>query len=190
MMLERIRAGDEGALEELMRDVWTPLVQHLTLIAGSREAAEDAAQEAVVRLWERRGHWEGGSARALVYRIGRNAALDAVRRAEVRKPRRGERMAQPRRCPTPEQELARTEVEARVDAAFGALSPRRREVFQLVRFGGLTYQEVAEALDLSVQTVANHMSAALRDLRADLADLLEGAAGGGEGSGARSSRDG
>ena len=190
MTLERIRAGDEGALDELVREVWTPLVRHLTHIAGSRDVAQDAAQEALVRLWERRERWEAGSARALVYRIGRNVAFDAVRRAHVRRRSLDEDVGRPRACPTPDEDLVSSEMAARVAAACEGLSVRRREVFELVRFGGFSFQEVAEALDLSVQTVANHMSAALRHLRADLADLVEEAPHGGEGRGARSSRDG
>ena len=52
------------------------------------------------------------------------------------------------------------------------LPNRRREVFELVRFKGLTYQDVAEVLELSPQTVANQMTLAHRDLRSMLADFL------------------
>lgn len=190
MTLERIRAGDEGALEELVRDVWAPLVRHLTPITGSRDVAEDVAQEALVRLWERRERWEAGSARALVYRIARNLAVDDARRARVRRRSLNQGVGRPRACPTPEEDVVSSEVAARVAAACEGLSARRREVFELVRFGGLSFQEVAEGLDLSAQTVANHMSAALRQLRVDLADLVAEVSSDGGNSGARSSLDG
>lgn len=190
MTLERIRAGDVEALGELLRDAWAPLLRHLGPIAGSADAAEDAAQEAFVRLWERREHWQYGSARALLFRIGRNAALDATRRGEVRERRQRHPLAGPPAPATPEEELAQTEVRARVEAALAGLAPRRREVFELVRFGGLTYQEVAEALELSPQTVANHMSFALRDLRSELAEVVGGGAQVGEDREERRSRDG
>jgi RNA polymerase sigma-70 factor (ECF subfamily) len=57
-------------------------------------------------------------------------------------------------------------------AAVAGLPPKRREVFRLVREEGLSYKEVAEALGLSPQTVANHMSLALADLRATLRPYL------------------
>lgn len=171
--LERIRAGDPRALEELLREAWAPLVRHLASLVGSPEAAQDAAQEAFVRLWERRERWEGGSARALVFRMGRNAALDQTRRRRVRERwAGGEGTGMPATAPAPDEDLARAELGRRVDAALAALPPRRREVFELVRFEGLSYREVADAMELSVQTVANHMSLALRDLREGLAELV------------------
>jgi len=48
-------------------------------------------------------------------------------------------------------------------------------VFELVRHRGLSYREIAAVLELSEQTVANHMSLALKDLAHLLSDLLPGA---------------
>lgn len=56
--------------------------------------------------------------------------------------------------------------------ALAALPRRRREVFELVRFHGLSHAEVAEVLEISTQTVANHVSRALSELRANLDDVL------------------
>jgi len=172
--LERIRAGDTRALEELLQDTWDPLVRHLTTFLGSAEGAQDAAQDAFVRLWERRERWTAGSARALVFRIGRNAALDLGRRQAVRDRwvREGHAGPSPFSA-APDEELAAAELRRRLESALGRMAPRRREVFELVRFGGLSYGEVSEAMELSAQTVANHMSLALRDLRAELSDLVE-----------------
>ena len=51
------------------------------------------------------------------------------------------------------------------DAAVASLPDRRREVFELVFQRGLSHAEAATVLDISVQTVANQMSAALRSVR-------------------------
>jgi RNA polymerase sigma-70 factor (ECF subfamily) len=53
--------------------------------------------------------------------------------------------------------------------AVDALPPRRRDVFVLVRYHGLSYREAAQVLDLAPQTVANHLSMALANLRDSLA---------------------
>jgi RNA polymerase sigma-70 factor (ECF subfamily) len=53
-------------------------------------------------------------------------------------------------------------------AAVARLPDRRREVFRFAREEGLSYQEIAEVMNLSTQTVANHMSLAMADLRAAL----------------------
>jgi len=179
-MLERIKQGDSGAFDALVAEAWGPLCAHLTSQLGSSDAAEDAAQEAFIRLWERRERWQGKSARALVFKIGRNIAIDLTRRRSVRLRHAtsdGDLDPATRSLGTPpltpDRALEANEVEARVARALAGLPTRRREVFELVRYADMTYQEAAEALELSPQTIANHMSLALRDLRAELLDLIE-----------------
>jgi RNA polymerase sigma-70 factor (ECF subfamily) len=59
-------------------------------------------------------------------------------------------------------------------AAVARLPERRREVFRLAREEGLSYQEIADILHLSLQTVANHTSLAMADLRTALRPYLSG----------------
>jgi RNA polymerase sigma-70 factor (ECF subfamily) len=162
-LLARIALGDETALAELLAGEWSPLVRHLSGLLSSADLAADAAQEAFVRLWERRGSWNAGSARALLFRIGRNVAFDLRRRARVR--RRVLPDLEPRRPATPAEDLERAELEERCSAALASLQERRREVFELVRLAGLSHREAAEVLGVSTQTIANNISLALRDLR-------------------------
>ena len=176
MVLARIRAGDRDAFEELVRETWDDLVDHLTWILSSREAAEDACQEALVRIWEKREQWHEGSARGLAFRIARNLAFDTRRRERVRQDWAA-REAEAIQHPEEADALAESsEIETRFRQALAALVPGRREVIELVRLRGLTHQEVAEALGISPQTVANRMTLALADLRRLLADLLPGLA--------------
>ena len=169
--LERIRSGDSEALGLLLGETWAPLVIYLLTFLDSVEAAEDAAQEAFVRLWEHRDRWESGSARAVVFRIGRNIALDLRRRADVRRRwRRDHRYDPTLSPPTPEEELTGTELLLRFREALESLPPRRREVFELIRLRGLSHRDVAEVLEVSDQTVANHMRLAMKDLRHLLLD--------------------
>ena len=57
MDLEQIRSGNSEALGRLLKETWAPLVLYLNTILDSIEAAEDAAQESYVRLWEHRDRW-------------------------------------------------------------------------------------------------------------------------------------
>jgi RNA polymerase sigma-70 factor (ECF subfamily) len=164
--LDRIRSGDSEALGRLLKETWDPLVTYLLTLLDSIEAAEDAAQEAFVRLWEHRDRWASGTARALVFRIGRNVALDQKRRAKVSRRFWLKHHSGPIPSPpTPEEELTGTEFHRRFQDALASLPPRRREVFELIRFRGLSHGEVAEMLELSYQTVANHLRLAMKDLR-------------------------
>lgn len=173
MELERIRSGDSEAFGLLLRETWDPLVRYLLTFLDSVEAAEDAAQEAFVRLWEHRDRWESGSARAVVFRIARNIALDLRRRAEVRRRWRRDHRYGPTLLspPTPEEEFTGTEVLLRFREALESLPPRRREVFELVRLRGLSHQDAAEVLEVSDRTVANHLRLAMKDLKDMLSDF-------------------
>jgi RNA polymerase sigma-70 factor (ECF subfamily) len=70
---------------------------------------------------------------------------------------------------SPDDDLENIELRALIVEAVDSLPSRRRQVFILVRHSGLSYREAAAVLDLSTQTVANHLSLALADLRESLA---------------------
>lgn len=163
---EGLRRGDESVLAELLQEYWAPVVRFVRTILGDTDIAEDVAQETFVRLWTARERWRGEGALApLLYRIARNAALDE------RKGRRriGPIDAEPHvAIPTyehPDAALETRDLERAIRRAVDALPPKRREIFLLARATDLTYAQIAEALGVSPQTVANQMSRALKDLR-------------------------
>jgi RNA polymerase sigma-70 factor (ECF subfamily) len=174
VLIRGLRADDSRVLQGLMEDLWPLLVSfaHRTL-AGSADP-EDVVQTAFVRLWSRRATLkEEGSVRALLYTIVRNACLD-----ELRKKARRDKAEEDARPPTPPrspyEDVHGAELQRVAAAAVERLPERRREVFRLVREEGLSYQEVAELMALSPQTVANHMSLAMADLRTALRPFLSG----------------
>lgn len=191
MLLTKIRAGNREAFASLVVEIWDDLVEHLAWILGSRAGAEDAAQEALIRIWEQRERWHEGSARALAFRIGRNLALDARRSAKVRRQWGAALGRGPAPAPDGPEEAAQwSEYQRRIRAALDALSPGRREVVELVRLRGLSHREAAEALGISQQTVANRMTLALADLCTLLADILPELVERPEGPAAQEARDG
>jgi len=172
--LDRVRNGDPTAFRVLVRTTWAGLVGYARRITRSEDLAQDIAQEALVRLWEHRERWGEGSARAVLFRIARNLALDECRKAEVRS-RSADAVAAEASAPvpTPEDELRASGLHERVAAAVASLPARRREVFELIRREGLSYREASDVMGVSAQTVANQMRLAMRDLRALLVDVLD-----------------
>jgi RNA polymerase sigma-70 factor (ECF subfamily) len=168
VLLERLAADDASALDTLLARYWSPLTSFLTRMTGSVEAAEDAAQEAFCRLWERRRTWRGeGSVNGLLFRLARNSAISAHRRvdAEARAAAvAGEAMPPHHEMPA----LPNEELRAALERAIAELAPRRREVFLLRVVHDLPYKEIAAVMGTSTQTVANQLSSALRELRTTL----------------------
>jgi len=173
-LLANIGRGDAGALEALMRRYWEPLTALAARISGALDA-EDVVLDAFVRVWRRGASWGPvTSVRSLLYCITRNRALNQ-RRTDIRTADHLERLEHPTETHfTPDDDLAAADLQQAFEAALDRLSPRRREVYILVRSEGLDYREAAEVLGLSPQTAANHLTAALRELRHALADRLGG----------------
>ena len=177
VLMDRIRDGDREAYQTLLERYWPPLVVYATGIVEGEDAAKDVVQDAFIRVWRRRSDWTpSGPVSAYLYRITRNLALNARRdrTAEMGRREKGARdllSAMPRN--NPQDELAVSSLREEVEAAIAGLPDRRREAFVLSRFHGLSYSEIAEAMGISTQTVANQMRAALAQLRHVLAEHLD-----------------
>lgn len=173
-LLDRIAADDAEAFAILLRERWRDLVSYCARVLDSSEGAEDVAQEAFVRLWEKRSRWKrGSSARALLYTIARNLALNErkatsarLRRAEQSRPVSSLSVA-------PDQRVEADEFRLALQRAVDDLPARKREVVMLSRFDGLSRSEIASVTGLSEQTVANYLVAALTSLRTTLGAFLD-----------------
>ncbi|MGW8268041.1 MAG: RNA polymerase sigma-70 factor [Longimicrobiales bacterium] len=170
--LESLRSGDPEALGRLLDRLWAPLVAYARRILPDDLDPQDVVQEAFVRLWARRAQLrEDGSLKALLYTTVRNASLDQLRTSRRRQKLQAAG-PQPVRPRTPYEDVHGAELQRLAAGAVARLPEKRQEVFRMVREEGLSYREAATVLGLSEQTVANHMSLALADLRAAIRPYL------------------
>jgi RNA polymerase sigma factor (sigma-70 family) len=73
---------------------------------------------------------------------------------------------------TPLATVVEDELSRAIRHAIDQLAPRRREVFTLFHLQDLSYKEIADLMGIRPQSVANHLQAALADLRVSLRDHL------------------
>lgn len=172
-VMQRIQQGEPAALDELLRRYWKPLVSYASRIVPD-EGAEDVVQEAILRVWNDRERWTPTDRlSSFLYRITRNLALNESRARKSRLRRREAKAHEPQPpVRTPADDLHDARLQAMVQAALEELPERRREVFVLIRYHGMSYREAAEVLDMAPQTVANHVSGALALLRRYLEPVL------------------
>lgn len=169
-----LAAGDADALTAVAQWLWEPLAAYAFRILEDRDAAMDVAQDACLRLWNRRGRDAPRSIRAYLFRVARNLALDQLKTGDTRRRLLGRHDPDRNRRPArPDEVLRGDRITDEVQRAIQALPERRREVFALGYLQGLTYAEVGEVLGISPKTVQNHMSAALAQLRDTLRPLLD-----------------
>lgn len=174
-LMERIHSGDPAALDIVLARYWAPLVSYAKRLLPDEDAAEDVVQETMLRVWRLRAQWTPTQRlRGFLYQITRNLALNERKKDRVRTGWEEKRRREPQeRAPSPIELLERTELRALLDQAIEELPAKRREVFVLSRYHGHTYREIAEIMDVSPQTVANQMSAALDELRQKLRPQLD-----------------
>ena len=142
----------------MFRSRYPDLVQFGHAFTGSRDAGEDLAQEAFVRLWSR-GPTERPAADHWVFRVGRNLALDWLKTERRRKVR--ERNAAPEEDPPT---FSDDDVD-RVRQVVGELSERSREVLLLREFSGLSYSEIAAVVGRGENVVKQDLYRARERLR-------------------------
>lgn len=147
------------------------LIRYLHGYVGSRETAEDLAQEAFVRLYRHaREYREVAKATTWLYKIATNLALNEIRDRKHR-PRLsldapvsfsstgrelGEGLAD-RRSPDPGATAEARDLGARVKEAVDAIAEPYRAVILLCDLEGLSYQEAAAVLDVPVGTIRSRL---------------------------------
>lgn len=137
------------------------LVRYLYRRLGDLDRAEELAQEAFVRLLERRPRRPD----AWLYAVAANLARDAAR-SDARRSRRLQVLhgfARDRAEPEGERAVAREETVARVRAALAALSERDRTLL-LLRQEGLGYRAIAETLDVAPTSIGPLLTRAQKRL--------------------------
>ncbi len=168
-----LRDGDPSALEALVGRYWEPLVRYAVRLLRSVDVAEDVVQDAFLTVWEERKSWKPvGTPQAYLYRIVRNRALQELRTGELHARKAPEVARRRPTVPTPLEVTAGRELDRAFQEALDALPDRRREAFVLRRYHRLTLAEVAETMGVSPQTVSNHVSMAVAELRKALQTYL------------------
>jgi len=179
-LVARWQAGDEAAFEELVKRHERRVFRLLLRMMGSREEAEDVAQETFLSL-HRHGKRFRSEARfsTFVYRVAANAALNRRRslgRNRARIQKLAVRQAAGDDLPSaprdPEDATAGREHSAHVREALTRLSPSLRMPVVLYDIEGLAYGEIARVLGVAEGTVKSRIHRARKALRSELEALL------------------
>ena len=174
LLMERLKAGDDGAFAALYSRYATVAYAIASRIVRDRAQVEDVVQEAFTDVWTKCGHYkaERGSPRSWMLAIVHNRAIDAVRRQQTQTARivhdehAGERQ-QP--APAIDMEAMARERARSTRAALATLPPAQRTAIGLAYFGGLTQEQVAHTLGTPLGTVKGRTRLGLARLRDELA---------------------
>jgi RNA polymerase sigma-70 factor (ECF subfamily) len=182
-----VRDDDAEAFEELVIRYQTRLVSLLEHMVGSRDQAEDLAQEVFLRVYRARKSYEPGAKFSTwLFTIANNVASNAIRsrfrRREVRLRTQDsgstggrplERLLQASTGQIPARQLDKAEMRDIVRLALTSLNDRQRLAVLLSKFEGMSYADIAQTMDMSPQAIKSLLSRARVNLRAVLEPYLE-----------------
>jgi len=184
-LIERALAGDGDAFGEVVRR-WERKIYALAYgILGSREDARDASQETFISAYRNLQGFRGeAKVSSWLHRIAVNQCISRQRRARVRAETglddeveaSGESFLKTPAGESPARVSEATQRSEAVRRAVASLPQELREVVILKEFEELTFQEIADALQIPLSTVKSRLYTALKQLRLRLERFqLEGA---------------
>lgn len=175
------RRGSEAAFQELVERFERPVYGLLLRIVRRPETAEDLAQETFLKAYRALGRFDPQRKfSSWLFKIAHNSALDALRR-EGHEPLSldapaadGEEPPELPADPKAENPFARAagrDLGRALESALRGLRPQYREILLLRFVEELSYEEIAEVLEVPLGTVKIHLYRARRDLAKALAGL-------------------
>lgn len=154
----------EANIDEIFKLYYRPLCMYIIHYVNNIDTAEDIAQDSFTAYWEKLNKGDKiENVKAYLYATARNKSIDYLKEQtsfiSLSVPANLEETL------TDDEAEECSCIEARMWTAIDALPERCREVFLLHKRDGMKYKDIAERFHISVNTVDNHISKALRLVR-------------------------
>lgn len=186
-LMLQVRNGSAAAFEELVQRYQSRLLTVLEHLVNNREQAEDLAQEVFLRVFRARERYEPGAKFSTwLFTIANNVASNSLRsksrRKEVGVPERSTSDSSPMQLDQlalaasgqmPTRALDKAEAAEVVRMALESLNPRQRMALLLSKFEGMSYQDIADSMEMTVQATKSLLSRARESLRVILSPYVE-----------------
>ena len=174
-LVEKARRGDQDAFAALVEQNQGKVYNLALRLTGSPEDASDVAQEAFLKAWRGLASFQGESSFSTwLYKLTNNAGIDFLRRRarqrgaesplSLDEENNGLAALTPDPAPSPQEQLEHRELRDALDEGLARLSPEHRQALSL-RLSGLSYAEIAQALEVEEGTVKSRIARARLSLR-------------------------
>jgi len=180
-LMRLVAGGDTAAFEQLVERHQSLVAGTVARMLGSNSDVEDIAQQVFIRVWKSAGRYVARAKfTTWLLKITRNLVFNEMRRAKRHPhlpvqidPEAEEIQLKDETASTPDVTLLQTELQQAIEKAITLLPETQRMALVLRRYEELSYDEIADVLDLSVPAVKSLLFRARTELRARLKDYLE-----------------
>jgi RNA polymerase sigma-70 factor (family 1) len=169
-LLLKLKQGDEPAFNTLYLGYSKALYQKINRIVKDDSVSDELLQDLFLKIWEKRDTINlDQSFTAFIYTVANNLIYDYLRKVSKEKRLHARLLIHAVDYYLHTEELLiEKETTKMIQAAIEQLSESRRNVFQLCKMEGKTYQETAEILGITVATVNSHMVKSIKSIKAYL----------------------
>jgi len=173
-LFQEVKKGNNAAFEILFRKYYAPITNFTASIVRDITVAEEIAQEVFLYIWEKREKIEIHTGfKSYIFSSAKNKSLNYLK-LELPKHQATTDLENIQIGKMPVMADNETDlIKKKIQYAIDQLPDKCRNIFVLSRYGGLTYKEIAEDLEISVKTVENQMTIALRKLKEALSEDLK-----------------
>jgi RNA polymerase sigma-70 factor (ECF subfamily) len=180
-LMQLVAGGDTTAFEQLIERHQTLIAGTVARMLGSNSEVEDIAQQVFIRVWKSAGRYVARAKfTTWLLKITRNLVFNEMRRAKRHphlpvqmEPEADEMPLKDEATATPDATLLQAELEQAIEKAIALLPETQRMALILRRYEELSYEEIADILDLSVPAVKSLLFRARTELRERLKNYLE-----------------
>lgn len=158
---------DHMQFEHIFQVHYEAVRNYIYYKTGRIDEAEDIAQEAFLKIWEKRESIVQSTVKSLLYTIAGNIFLNRWQHRNV-EIQFALQYGPEGTSSSPEYDLEMKEFDEKLQNALAAMTEKNRTVFLMNRIDRMTYQDIANTLDISVKAVEKRMNKALTFLRETL----------------------
>lgn len=165
--LKQIAEGDETAFKDLFDMYWEHLYSVSLVLTKSATLAEDMVQEIFLKIWVKREELMAvEKLEGYLFIVARNHIYNVLKKHQKEEQYRKYILGWfETNRENPEQELLYKESTQLLQQAIGQLSGQQQAIYKMTREQGLSYEQVAQQLHISPNTVRNHVVNSLKAIR-------------------------
>ncbi|WP_027137975.1 RNA polymerase sigma factor [Gaetbulibacter saemankumensis] len=170
-LLDAVRKGDRQVYKEIYLTYYPELCDYIRSYTNDAQAAEDIVQNVLLKFWINRKDLQlHTSLKGFLFKSAYYAFMDAYRKKKrINEKLEAIRYDMVNEISEEDHDITERRLKA-LKEAVDELPPKCKEVFVLSKFDGLKYKEIAEKLDLSINTVENQIGKAFKTLRSKMRD--------------------